>query len=80
MFQPASLDIGICRGLHISGERRPTSDFDWLDYLLQLEKNQMARVLGVYPDTCFMSLKLNSGVAWVQKDPAKVTTSAPVRV
>jgi hypothetical protein len=71
----------------ISGERRPTSDFDWqgklggcLIRLLQLEKNPVARGLMMNSATCYTSVKLRFGVAWVQKTPAIITTSVPVKV
>jgi hypothetical protein len=32
MFQSAFLKRGNCLGLKNSGERSPTSDFDWLDW------------------------------------------------
>jgi hypothetical protein len=36
--------------------------------------------LVVKSTTCYTSVKLKSVVAWVQKDPAEITASAPVRV
>jgi hypothetical protein len=32
VLQPASLKTGTCPGYHNSGEGRPTSDYDWLDW------------------------------------------------
>jgi hypothetical protein len=43
-------------------------------------KNLVARVLGVNAATCYICVKLKFGVAWVQKDPAKMTSSTPVKV
>jgi hypothetical protein len=39
------------------------------------KKSQVARVLGVNSATCYRSVKLKFVVAWVKKDPAKITTS-----
>jgi hypothetical protein len=60
-------------------------DFDWLDWpslvcRLQSTKTEVARVSGVNSATCYTSVKLKFGVAWAQKDPAKITTSTPVKV
>jgi hypothetical protein len=51
-----------------------------LSCILHLEKNQVARVLWVNSATCYKSVKLKFGAAWVQKDPANITTSAPVKI
>jgi hypothetical protein len=86
VFQPASLKMGICCGLQIFWWKKSNFRFwlvklgelgGFLICLFKLEKNQVTRVLRV---NCYISVKLKFRLAWVQRDPVKITTSVPVKV
>jgi hypothetical protein len=51
-----------------------------LNLPLPIGKIHVARVLMVNSAICYISAKLKSEVARVQKDPAKITISVPVKV
>lgn len=81
-FQPAFLKIVIVPGF-TKFWRKTTLFRFWLTgmwsciiCILQLEKIQVARVLGLNSGTC----QLKCRVAWIQKNPANITTSAKVEV